>query len=87
MIESPLLHVGFGNLVMADEVLAILEYKIPAVKRLIKSALAEKPRSVINLTVGRKAVSIVVLSGDRYVISAIYTKQLAKRLGAAKVDE
>lgn len=81
------LHVGFYNYVTSDSVIAILDYKIAAAKRLVKTAKEDKPRSVIDVTRGRKAVSLIVLTGDRYVISAIHRQQLAKRLGTGSEAE
>ncbi len=77
---TEVLHVGFYNYVTTDTVVALLDYKLAGAKRIIKSAREEKPRSVIDVTKGRKARTLIVLTGDRYVLSAIYGQQLAKRL-------
>jgi len=81
-----LLHVGFYNYVTTDSVIALLDYKLAVAKKIVKSAKLEKPRSVMDVTKGRKANTLVVLSGDRYVISAIYRQQLAKRLTGKEDD-
>jgi regulator of extracellular matrix RemA (YlzA/DUF370 family) len=80
------LHIGFYNYVTSDSVVGLFDYRVPSIKRLVKSAKAEKPRNVIDVTRGRKAQTLIVLTGDRYVISAIYRQQLAKRLGAIEVS-
>lgn len=82
-----LLHVGFSNQVVADQVTCLLDYRVPSVKRIVKSARDERPRSVMDLTRGRKSMSLIVLTGDRYVISAIPLKTLAKRMGVPNVEE
>ena len=74
------LHVGFYNYVTIDSVIALIDYRLAAAKKIIKSAKEEKPRSVMDITKGRKAQTLIVLTGDRYVISAIYRQKLAKRL-------
>ncbi len=79
------LHVGFYNYVLVDHVIALIDYKASAAKKIVKSARAEKPRAVMDVTRGRKANTLIVLTGDRYLISAIYRQQLAKRLGAVSV--
>jgi regulator of extracellular matrix RemA (YlzA/DUF370 family) len=79
---SSLLHVGFYNYVTSENVIALLDYKLAASKKIVKSAKEEKPRSVMDVTKGRKAQTLIVLTGDRYIISAIYRQRLAKRLGA-----
>lgn len=75
-----LLHVGFYNYVTSESVIALVDYKLIAAKKIVKSIKEEKPRFLMDITKGRKAQTLVVLSGDRYVISAISRKQLAKRL-------
>lgn len=77
---SGLLHVGFYNYVTSASVIALIDYKLQAAKKIVRLAREEKPRSVMDVTKGRKAQTLVVLTGDRYVISAIYRQQLAKRL-------
>lgn len=80
-----ILNIGFYNFVSTESVVAVIDYKLAAAKKIVKSARAERPRSVIDLTKGRKALSLLVLTGDRYAISAISMKSLAKRLGG-KLD-
>jgi regulator of extracellular matrix RemA (YlzA/DUF370 family) len=84
---TEVLHVGFYNYVTAESVVALIDYKLAAAKKIIKSAKDEKPRSVMDVTRGRKAQTLIVLVGDRYLISAIYRKQLAKRLSPLPEEE
>lgn len=76
-----LLNCGFYNYVTTSAVVALIDCRIEAAKKLKKSVRAEKPRSIIDLTRGRKELTLIVLTGDRYIISAISRKQLAKRMG------
>lgn len=78
---SSILHVGFYNYVTTESVVALLDYKLAASKKIVKSAKEERPRSVMDVTKGRKAQTLIVLTGDRYIISAIFRQRLAKRLG------
>lgn len=75
-----ILQIGFQNYVISCEIIGILDIKLPSVKRLIRSAKEEKPRSVIDVSRGRKSQSVILLKGDRYVISAISRIQLMNRL-------
>lgn len=74
-----LLHVGFNNMVVADEIVAILDYRVKAVQRIANSIKEEKPRNLINLTRGRKALTFLVLKGDRYMITFLPLKQVINR--------
>lgn len=79
-MAAGVLHVGFYNYVTTESVIALLDYKLVASKKIVRTAKDEKPRSVMDVTKGRKAQTLIVLTGDRYIISAIYRQQLAKRL-------
>lgn len=79
------LHIGFYNFIVSDNVVALIDYRTTAAKKIVKSAREEKPRAVIDVTRGRKANTLIICTGDRYFISAIYRQQLAKRLGAVEV--
>lgn len=81
-----LLHVGFYNYVTEDSIIALLDYKIQVAKTLVKTAKADRPRSVMDITKGRKALTLIVLTGDRYVISAISRQNLARRLLGTTID-
>jgi regulator of extracellular matrix RemA (YlzA/DUF370 family) len=83
---SAVLHVGFYNYVTTESVVALLDYKLQASKRIVKTAKDEKPRSVMDVTKGRKAQTLIVLTGDRYIISAIYRQRLAKRLDPGSTE-
>lgn len=74
------LNLGFYNYVTTESVVALIDYKLEAAKKIVRSVKAEKPRSLLDVTKGRKCQTLVVLTGDRYVISAIFRQQLATRL-------
>ena len=71
--------VANNQFISSDQVVAILDYSSNSVKRLIKNAQEEKPRSVINLSGKRAAASVMVLTGDRYIILALTPNVLSKR--------
>jgi len=81
-----LLQVGFYNFVTVDNVLAILDYRLSTAKKIVKSAREERPRSVIDVSKGRKCMSLIILKGNTYIISTIPRITLAKRLGAVEVE-
>ena len=86
-MKTSVLNLGFYNYVTTDSVVALIDYKLEAAKKIVRSVKSEKPRSLLDVTKGRKCQTLVVLTGDRYVISAIYRQQLATRLMQALNDE
>ena len=76
-----LLHVGFNNLIVVDQIVGLFDYSSKPMKDLVKTAIEEKPRSVIKVSKGRRILTLIILTGDRYVLSAIPKKILCSRLG------
>ena len=64
-----LINIGFGNLVSAERVLAIV------------SPDSRERGMLIDATYGRKTASVFVMDSDHVVLSAIAAEKLAQRLG------
>ena len=75
---SRLLNVGYGNLVTASRVVAIVAPTASPMRRLRHEA-AERGK-LVDATEGRRTRSIVVLDSDHVVLSAINPETLAARL-------
>lgn len=73
-----LLNVGFGNVVVARRVVAIVSPASAPVKRIKEEArLAGK---LVDATQGRKTRAIVITDSDHVVLSAIQVETVAQRL-------
>ena len=73
-----LLNVGYGNLVAARRVVAIVAPAASPMRRLRNEA-AERGK-LVDATEGRRTRSIVILDSDHVVLSAINPETLAARL-------
>jgi regulator of extracellular matrix RemA (YlzA/DUF370 family) len=73
-----LLNVGYGNLVTASRVVAIVAPTASPMRRLRHEA-AERGK-LVDATEGRRTRSIVILDSDHVVLSAINPETLAARL-------
>lgn len=78
MSSSPVLNVGFSNVVFASKILAILQAESAGAKRLRTDA--KESARLIDATGGRKTRSILVLDSGHIVLSAIRPESLTKRL-------
>ena len=76
--EQRLLNVGYGNLVAARRVVAIVAPAASPMRRLRHEA-AERGK-LVDATEGRRTRSIVILDSDHVVLSAINPETLAARL-------
>jgi len=80
-MDKKLLNLGFGNLVMASRVVAIVTPGSAPTKRLREEA--REARKLIDVTQGRKTRSIIVTDSDHVVLSAVEAHTVANRLTAA----
>jgi extracellular matrix regulatory protein A len=75
-----LLNIGFGNVVRADRVVAIVNPQSAPMKRLREEArVAGK---LVDATQGRRTRAIVITDSDHVILSAIQAETVAHRLQA-----
>ncbi len=79
-----LINVGFGNLVSAQRLLAIVSPDSAPIKRLIQES--RDRGMLIDATYGRKTASVLIMDSDHVVLSALSTEKLAPRLGLTGED-
>lgn len=72
------IHVGFGNLVAAERVVALASPESAPIKRLIQDAKASG--RVIDVSCGRRTRSVIVTDSEHVILSAIQTETIANRL-------
>ena len=87
MSDPILIQVGHHNYFNAEKLVGILDINIPAIKRILKDAKESRPHHVFDTTRGKKANSLIVFEGDRYVVSIKHRHQLAKSLGIINSHE
>jgi len=77
-MQSKLLNVGFGNVVVSSRVVAIITTNSAPIKRL--KDLAQEDKRLIDATQGRRTRSIVVTDSNHIVLSAIQAETIAQRM-------
>ena len=75
-----LLNVGFGNTLMVDRVLAVINTG-SSPSRKIKE-LAKKAERLIDVTEGRRTRSIIVMDSNHVVLSSVQPDTIAQRIVA-----
>jgi regulator of extracellular matrix RemA (YlzA/DUF370 family) len=79
-MEFKLVNIGFGNIVMANRILAIISPESAPVKRIIQEA---RERSVlIDATYGRRTRAVIVVDSGHVVLSAIQPETVANRVSS-----
>lgn len=87
MSETLLLNIGYGNLIVASRVIAIVSPASAPMKRLREEASSRG--KLVDATQGRRTRSIVVTDSDHIILSAINPETIASRLqlgGESEVD-
>ena len=77
-----LIHVGFGSLVSADRVVAVVSPDSAPIKRMAQEA---RERGVlIDATYGRRTKSVLIMDNDHVVLSALTPEVIASRAEGEK---
>ena len=84
-MDSVLLHVGFGNAVKIDRILAVVNPGSSPARKLKEEARLE--RRVIDVTEGRRTRSIIILDSGHLVLSSVQPDTIAQRLAQLAREE
>ncbi len=72
------INIGFGNMVAADRVVAIVTPDSAPTKRLMQDAKDEG--RVIDVSCGRRTRSVIITDSEHVIFSAIQAETIANRL-------
>lgn len=73
-----LINIGFGNIVSANRIIAIVSPESAPIKRIIQEAREEG--RLIDATYGRRTRAVVVTDSDHIVLSAVQPETVSHRL-------
>ena len=73
-----LINIGFGNMVSAGRVVAVVSPESAPIKRVIQDA--KESGTLIDATYGRRTRAVIVTDSDHVVLSAIQPETVANRL-------
>ncbi|GAB4270870.1 MAG: DUF370 domain-containing protein [Candidatus Rifleibacteriota bacterium] len=82
-MKAHLLNIGFGNVVVAERIVAIVSPGSAPIKRLKEDA--KEQGRLIDATYGRKTRAIVVTDSNHVILSAINPETAAMRMLGKKV--
>lgn len=84
-----LINIGFGNMIAAERIVAVVSPDSAPVKRLVQEA--RDARKIVDATQGRRTRAVIVTDSDYIVLSAIQPETVASRAGgresAAQMEE
>lgn len=74
---AKLINIGFGNVVNADKLLAVVSPDAAPVKRLV--AHAKEESKIIDATQGRRTKAVLLLEEGSVLLSALQPETITKR--------
>ena len=77
-----LINIGFGNMVSAGRLIAIVSPESAPIKRMVQEA--RDRGMLIDATYGRRTRAVLVMDNDHVILSAIQPETVAGRLNNAK---
>lgn len=79
-----LINIGFGNMVNASRLIAIVSPESAPIKRIVQEA--RDKGVLIDATYGRRTRAVIITDSDHVVLSAVQPETVANRLDDT-VDE
>ena len=73
-----LINIGFGNMVSANRLVAIVSPESAPIKRIIQDA--KQRGTLIDATYGRRTRAVIVTDSDHVILSAVQPETVAHRL-------
>lgn len=81
-----LINIGFGNIISANRLVAIVGPESAPIKRVIQDA--RDRGMLIDATYGRRTRAVVIMDSDHIILSAVQPATVAHRLDeTASVEE
>ena len=79
------INIGFGNMVAANRMVALVSPDSAPVKRLIQDAKDEG--RTIDVTCGRRTRAVIITDSEHVILSAIQAETIANRLEDDSIGE
>lgn len=80
-----LINVGFGNIVSANRIVAIVSPESAPIKRMIQEA--RDRGMLIDATYGRRTRAVIVMDSDHLVLSAVQPETVGHRMTNGSDDK
>ena len=78
MSQYKLINIGFGNIVLANRIVALVSNESAPIKRIIQEA--RDRGMLIDATYGRKTRAVIITDAGYIVLSAIHPETVANRI-------
>lgn len=80
-----LINVGFGNMVCADKIVAIVGADSAPIKRVIRES--EDKGMLINATYGRRTRAVIVADSGHVILSSVQPETIVGRIEEEELND
>lgn len=84
-MDIKLINIGFGNIVAAGRIIAVVSPDSAPIKRIIQEA--RESERLIDASYGRRTRSVVIMDSDHVVLSAVQPETIAHRMAGDTGDD
>ncbi len=85
MSGMKLINIGFGNMVAAGRLVAIVSPESAPIKRIIQDA--KERGQLIDATYGRRTRAVLIADSDHVILSAVQPETVANRMADDSEEE
>ena len=79
------INIGFGNIVSANKIVAIVSPESAPIKRIIQEAKDNK--MAVDATLGRRTRAVLIMDSGHVILSAVQPETVAARVDKDEVEE
>lgn len=79
-----LINIGFGNIVSANRIIAIVSPESAPIKRIIQES--REKGMLVDATYGRRTRAVIITDSDHVVLSAVQPETVAHRLNTKNAN-
>ena len=79
-----LINIGFGNIVSANRIVAIVSPESAPIKRIIQES--REKGVLVDATYGRRTRAVIITDSDHVVLSAVQPETVAQRLSSKSTN-
>ena len=80
-----LINIGFGNMVSASRLIAIVSPESAPIKRIVQEA--RDKGALTDATYGRRTRAVIIMDSDHVILSAVQPETVANRLAVDDVED
>ena len=80
-----LISIGFGNVVVASRLVAVVSPDSSPIKRIIQDA--RDKGTLIDATYGRRTRAVIITDSDHIILSAVQAETIANRIRSNREDD